>query len=164
MPVASSLLRRAFFAAAGIIAVSGSVRAQQTDAQAAMQIEKIMDAYATALRSNDVEGLVALHAAKGVFIRDDMAAVVGRDALRAAYKQVFATLRVDLKFKIQEIESSGDMAWLRSTSAGRIKVLASGAETNNAFNQLIVFRRENDAWKIRSYLYASSQAGSETPK
>lgn len=164
MPVASTLLRRAFLIAAGVVAVSGSAAAQQTEGQARMQVEKVMEAYATALKSGDVEGLVGLYAANGVFIREDMAAAVGHDALRAAYKQIFATLKVDLSFKTQEIEASGDMAWLRSTSAGRIKILASGVETDNAFNQLIVFRRADGAWKIRNYLYASSQAGSQTPK
>ena len=129
-----------------------------------MEIEKVMEAYATALKSGDVEGLVGLYTANGVFIRDDMAAVVGRDALRAAYKQVFATLKVDLSFEIRESETSGDMAWLRTTSSGRIKVLATGVESKNAFNTMVVFRREGGAWKIRSYLYASSQAEADTPK
>lgn len=129
-----------------------------------MEIEKVMETYATALKSGDVEGLIGLYAPNGVFIRDDMAAVVGRDALRAAYKRVFATLKVDLNFKIQESETSGDLAWLRTTSSGRIKVLATGVESKSAFNTMVVFRRESGAWKIRSYLYASSQAGADTPK
>jgi uncharacterized protein (TIGR02246 family) len=123
-----------------------------------MEIEKVMGAYATALKSGDVESLVGLYTLNGVFIRDDMAAVVGRDALRAAYEQIFATLKVDLSFKILESETSGDMAWLRTTSSGRIKVLATGVESKSAFNTMVLFRRENGAWKIRSYLYASSQA------
>ena len=164
MPVALSVLRRAFLGAMGIIAVSATAGAQQTEGQARMQVEKVMETYAAALNSGDVEALVALYAPNGVFIRDDMAAVVGSDALRAAYKQVFATLKVDLGFKVREIEVSGDMAWLRATSSGLIKVLASGVESKGAFNTMMVFRRENDAWKIRSYLYASSQAGTDTPK
>jgi uncharacterized protein (TIGR02246 family) len=164
MVLASPLLRRAIFTVAGILAVSSGLDAQQTGGQSAMELEKIMDAYATALRSNDVEGLVALYAPNGVFIRDDMAAVVGRDALRAAYTKIFATLKVDLGFKILESEVSGDLAWLRTTSSGRIKVLATGAESKSAFNTMVVFRREDGAWKIRSYIYAASQAGADTPK
>jgi uncharacterized protein (TIGR02246 family) len=164
MAIASPLLRRAFFAVVGILAMNGSVNAQQTRGQSAMELEKIIGAYATALRSNDVDGLVALYAPNGVFIRDGMPAVVGHDALRAAYKQIFATLKVDLGFKVEEAETSGDMAWLRATSSGRLKVLASGVETTNAFNTLFVFRREDGAWKIRSYIYASSQPGAAAPR
>ena len=56
------------------------------------------------------------------------------------------------------------MAWLRSTSAGRIKVLATGVESADSFNQLFVFRRESGAWKIRSYLYASNRPGAGPAK
>ena len=123
-----------------------------------------MDACAAALRANDVEGLVALYTSNGVFMRENMGPAIGTAALRAAYKEVFATLKLDLKFSTQESEISCDMAWLRGVSSGKVKVLATGAETNEAFNLLVVFRKEAGAWKIRSYLYASSQGGPQVSK
>ena len=63
------------------------------------------------LDSSDVEALVGLYSPKGVFMREEMKAVVGHDALRAAYKEVFATLKVNLQFTMQEAEESGDMGW-----------------------------------------------------
>jgi ketosteroid isomerase-like protein len=94
-----------------------------------------------------------------------MPAVVGRDALRASYKNVFATLKVALGFKVQEAEQSGDLGWARALSTGTVKVLATGAESRGSFNQLVVFRREGGAWKIRSYLFASDKAApGEVPK
>lgn len=149
--------RRALLAAVAALSVAGGARAQGTDDPA--RLVAIMDSYAAALRANDVEALVALYGSNGVFMRDNMPAVVGREALQAAYREVFATLKVDLRFTIQEAEISGDMAWLRATSAGRIKVLASGAESAEAFNLVAVFRRDSGAWKIRSYIYASSRPG-----
>lgn len=91
-------------------------------------------------------------------MREDMTVVIGADALRAAYRNVFATLKVDLTFQIQETEVAGDMAWLRSISKGRIKTLATGATADESYNQLVVFRREAGIWKIRCYLYASNKA------
>lgn len=154
----STPLRRDLLAAFAVFSVVGGAQAQGTDDLA--KLVAIMDSYAAALRANDVEALVALYASNGVFMRDNMPAVVGRDALRIAYREVFATLKVDLRFTIQETEVSGDMAWLRATSAGRVKVLASGVESAEAFNMVTVFRRESGAWKIRSYIYASSRPGS----
>ena len=84
---------------------------------------------------------------------------IAREALRAAYREVFATLRVDLAFTIQETEVTGDMAWLRATSSGRIRILATGMESAEAFNLVVIFRREAGAWKIRNYIYASSRPG-----
>lgn len=149
--------RRALFAAAAMFSVVGSARAQGSDDPA--RLVAIMDSYAAGLRANNVEALVALYASNGVFMRDNMPAVVGREALRAAYREVFATLKVDLKFAIQETEVSGDMAWLRATSSGRLKVLATGVESDDAFNLVVIFRREAGAWKIRNYIYATSRPG-----
>lgn len=155
----SAASRRALFAAAAVFSVIGGARAQGQDDPA--RPVAIMESYAAALRANNVEALVALYTADGAFMRDNMPAVVGREALRAAYREVFATLKVDLRFTIQETEVAGDMAWLRATSAGRIKVLASGVESADAFNLVVIFRRESGAWKIRSYIYASSRPGTQ---
>jgi uncharacterized protein (TIGR02246 family) len=148
-----------------LTALAGPAAAQTTGAQATAEFQKILDSYSKALDANDVETLVGLYTPNGVFMREDMPAVVGRDALRAAYKTVFATLKVGLGFKVQEAEQSGDLGWARSVSTGKVKVLASGAETSETYNQLVVFRKEGGAWKIRSYLYASSKAASgQVPK
>ena len=149
--------RRALLVVAAVFSIVGTARAQGSDDPA--RLVAIMDSYAAGLRANNVEALVALYASNGVFMRDNMPAVVGREALRAAYREVFAILKVDLSFTIQETEVSGDMAWLRATSAGRLKVLATGVESDDAFNLVVIFRREAGAWKIRNYIYASSRPG-----
>ncbi|MDI1283695.1 MAG: nuclear transport factor 2 family protein [Reyranella sp.] len=162
--IAASAIAASAIAASAVVATAivGTARAQGSDDPA--RLVGVMNDYAAALRANNVEALVGLYASNGVFMREDMPAVVGRDALRHAYREVFATLKVDLAFTIQETEVAGDMAWLRSTSAGRLKVLATGAESAESFNQLIVFRREAGTWKIRSYLYASNRPGAGPAK
>jgi uncharacterized protein (TIGR02246 family) len=155
--------RRVLLASVAFAAV-GSASAQTTGAGDPAQLVTIMERYAAALRTNNVEALVALYTADGVFMREDLPAVVGRDALRAAYQKVFATLKVDLGFAIQETEVAGDMAWLRSTSKGRIKTLATGVDADESFNSLVVFRRDGATWKICCYLYASNKPGAGTPQ
>jgi uncharacterized protein (TIGR02246 family) len=150
--MSSTVQRRAMLLAAGVAAIAGSAAAD-----AVSDFQKIMDKYAAALGSGDVEALVGLYSPKGVFMREEMKAVVGQDALRAAYKEVFANLKVDLQFTIREAEESGDMAWLRSVSKGTVKLLKTGVETKQGYNQLVVFRKEAGAWKIRAYLYGSNR-------
>lgn len=155
--------RRAFVAAAALAGlVPLGAAAQGADDPA--QLVAIMQRYGDALKAGNVEGLVGLYTANGVFMRQDMPAAVGREALRAAYKEVFAVLKVDVAFSIQETEVAGDMAWLRSTSKGKVRVLSSGVETANSFDELVVFRREPGGWKIRSYMYGSNQPGSQPSK
>ena len=150
--MSSTVHRRAMLLAAGAAAVAGSAAADTVS-----DLQKIMDRYAAALDSGDVEALVGLYSPKGVFMREEMKAVVGQDALRAAYNEVFASLKVDLQFTIREAEESGDMAWLRSVSKGTVEVLKTGVEAKQGYNQLVVFRKEGGAWKIRAYLYGSNR-------
>lgn len=135
--------------------MAGGARAQPSDDPA--QLLALMERYAAGLRWGTVDALVALYTSDGVYSRDDLPAVSGTEALRAAYRQVFATLKVDLTFEIKETEVAGDMAWLRSTSKGRIKTLASGVETTETFNSLVIFRRTAAGWKIRCFMYNASK-------
>ena len=80
-----------------------------------------------------------------------------RSRLQAELKEIFATLKVDLQFTIREAEESGDMAWLRGVSKGTVKILKTGVEAKQGYNQLVVFRKEGGAWKIRAYLYGSNR-------
>jgi ketosteroid isomerase-like protein len=155
--------RRVLLAAAALGAV-GAANAQTSGAGDPYQLVAVMERYAASLNSNNVDVLVTLYTADGVFMRENLPAVAGSDALRAAYRQVFATLKVDLRFAIQETEVAGDMAWLRSLSKGRIKTLATGVEADESFNDLVVFRREGGTWRIRCYLYASNKPGRGTPQ
>ena len=142
------LPRRLLLAASAIAAVAGRT------AQAGAGPAETMQKYAVALQTNNLDALVALFADNGVYVRPDFPAAAGRAALSAAYKEVFATLKVNVRFDIKEVEIEGDMAWLRSESSGKVKVLKTGVETDDRYHQLVVFHRESGAWKIRSYLYA----------
>lgn len=155
-----SFTRHALCLAALFAAFAGAARAQ-----AVPEFQKILETYSAALDASDVETLVGLYSPNGVFMREGMKAVVGQDALRAAYKTVFATLKVRLEFSLQEAGQSGDLGWARALSTGTVKVLSTGAEAHGSFNQLVVFQRAGGAWKIRSYLYASDKtAPGEVPK
>jgi uncharacterized protein (TIGR02246 family) len=145
----NDLSRRLVIAAVGSAAIAPPVGAQASDAPV-----KVMDRYAAALHAKNVDAIVDLFVENGVYIRPDFAPVIGQAALRAAYKEVFETLTVTLAFDIHEVEISGDIAWLRSSSAGTVKVIKTGAETKDHYNQVVVFNRERGAWKIRTYLYA----------
>ena len=61
-----------------------------------------------------------------------------------------------MRFTVHEIEEAGDWAWARTSSAGRTRVLAAGAEVDEGNNELFVFRREGGAWRIHRYLFATN--------
>jgi uncharacterized protein (TIGR02246 family) len=122
-----------------------------------MTIKELIKAYEIALNANDLERILALYGSEPVFMPQHAPALVGRDAVRAGYKQVFETLKLNIRFEVHEIEEAGDWAWARTSSAGRTRILAAGVEVTEGNNELFIFRREGGEWRIHRYLFATNQ-------
>lgn len=146
----ADLSRRTLFAVAGIAAfVPTALRAEPS-----LELGAILDKYAEALKAGNVEAIVRLYTANGSFMAPNTTAAVGPEALRAAYKRIFTLVAVDVEFNVWEAAKYAETGWLRSTSKVHTKTLATGKETTNTFNQLVVFQPESRVWKIRSYIYS----------
>ena len=122
-----------------------------------MTINELIKRYERALNTNDLEKILALYGNEPVFMPQHAPALVGRDAVRAGYEQVFATLKLNIRFEVHEIEETGDSAWARTSSAGRTRILATGAEVTEGNSELFIFRRENGEWRIHRYLFSTNQ-------
>jgi uncharacterized protein (TIGR02246 family) len=120
-------------------------------------VQSVLRSYEAALNSNAVDTILDLYGSDPVFMPQHAPALVGREAVRAGYEQVFATIKLDVRFEIHEVEEAGDYAWARTSSAGRTRILAAGAEVAEGNNELFIFRRENGTWKIHRYLFSTTQ-------
>ena len=140
------------------LAITTSAAGHEVNAGVAtMSIEEVIRAYESALNANDIDTILGLYGADPVFMPQNAPALVGRAAVRAGYEQVFKSLKLNVRFTVHEIEQTGDWAWVRTSSAGRTRVLATGTEGDEGNNELFVFRREGRAWRIHRYLFATSQ-------
>jgi uncharacterized protein (TIGR02246 family) len=126
-------------------------------AQTAREIDTLLKTYETALNGNDIETILGLYGDSPVFMPQHAVALVGRDAVRAGYAHVFNTIRLTVRFDVHEVQEAGQWAWARTSSAGRTRILSSGAEVAEGNNELFVFRREKGAWKIHRYLFSTNQ-------
>jgi len=120
-----------------------------------MTVPNLLKTYETALNANDVETILGLYSREPVFMAQSSPAFVGRDAVRRGYEQVFATIKLNVRFEVHEVQESGDWAWARTTSAGTTHVLGTNTEVTESNNELFVFRREKGDWKIHRYLFAT---------
>ena len=84
-------------------------------------------------------------------------AMVGCAAVRAAYQNVFDTIKLNIAFTTHDIEIHGDTAWARTSSAGRTRIIAAGIEVDEGNNELFVFRQESGVWKIHRYIFCTTQ-------
>jgi len=138
------------------IAATASAGAQ-SDEQAVAAIRDAIHRYETALNANAVDEILALYGREPVFMPQHAPALIGRDAVRAGYQQVFQTIQLNVRFQIHEVQRAGEWAWARTSSAGRTRILAAGTEVAEGNNELFVFRREDGAWKIHRYLFSTDR-------
>lgn len=122
-----------------------------------MSIESTIKAYEVALNGNDIDTVLGLYSSNPVFMPQHAPALVGRDAVRAGYDHVFATIKLDIRFDIHEVEVAGDWAWARTSSAGRTQILAADLTIEEGNNELFLFHREDGAWKIHRYLFSTNR-------
>jgi uncharacterized protein (TIGR02246 family) len=120
------------------------------------EISSLLKAYEKALNASDPEAALALYGSEPIFMAQNAPAFIGRGAVRASYQKIFETIKLDVTFSIHEIVEMGNgLAYGRTTSAGQQEVRATHRRSQEANNELFIFRREDEHWKIHRYLFAS---------
>ena len=130
-----------------------SVQAAGDEEQIKSQIFK----YEKALNKSDVNSVMELYGADPVFMPQGSPAQMGREQVRKAYEGVFKAIQLNIKFSVYEIEVLGSTAWARTSSAGKTKIHATGTMIDEGNNELFVFKKEKDTWKIHRYLFSTNR-------
>jgi uncharacterized protein (TIGR02246 family) len=114
-------------------------------------------AYERALTASDSEAVLALYAPDGVFMPQHSPSSVGSEAVRKAYDAVFGAIRLSVKFETAEIRlMSPQWAFARTNSAGTVTVLATGATSAEANQELFILQKIGDDWKIARYCFSTT--------
>ena len=121
-----------------------------------MNINDVIAQYEKLLNASDTDGILKLYGKDPVFMPQHAPAQVGRDQVRGAYKQVFDTIKLNIKFTVHEIEEFDDLAYARTSSAGKTTIRENNAIVNEGNNELFVFRKEDGDWKIHRYIFSTS--------
>ncbi|MEP7037570.1 MAG: DUF4440 domain-containing protein [Acidobacteriota bacterium] len=121
-----------------------------------MTIEKVLKDYESALNASSTEQVMKLYGENPIFMPQNSTALEGREAIEKGYDQIFNRLRFNVKFTLHEIEEFGEWAYVRTTSAGETKTLANDSKSQEANNEIFIFRMENGGWKFHRYLFATS--------
>jgi uncharacterized protein (TIGR02246 family) len=120
-------------------------------------VAAVLAEYQDALNQSDTEAVMKLYAADGVFMPQNFPSSVGADAVRKAYLAVFEAITLTVKFKVAELlQIAPDWAIARTNSAGTVKVKATGDGGAEANQELFVFQKINDAWKIARYCFSTT--------
>jgi uncharacterized protein (TIGR02246 family) len=119
-------------------------------------LEALLRRYEAALNAGDAAAAVEVYAEDAVFMAQHRAPAEGRAAIRQAYEEIFAAIRLHVAFGIDEIDIAGGTAWARTHSSGETQILAAGAKVPEKNSELFIFRKQPDgAWRIARYLFAT---------
>jgi uncharacterized protein (TIGR02246 family) len=120
-------------------------------------IAAVLASYQDALNRSDTEAVMNLYASDGVFMPQNFPSSVGADAVRSAYVGVFNAITLTVKFKVAEVLQVGaDWAFARTNSAGTVKVHVTGQSSAEANQELFVFQKIGDTWKIARYCFSTT--------
>jgi uncharacterized protein (TIGR02246 family) len=119
-------------------------------------IVNVIKAYEKSLNASDTAAALELYGEDPIFMPQYSSALSGREAVRAGYEHVFNTLKLNVTFTVHEVVEIGDLAYVRTTSAGQTQILAKKVMVKEGNNELFIFRKERGKWKIHRYLFAST--------
>ena len=113
----------------------------------------VIKTYERALNKNDVDSILRLYSDNGVFMPSGKPSAVGQAQVRLAYEQVFKELDLDVAFHIDEVVVSGELAFVRTTSDGKIKLLAKDSIVTNNSRELFIMQKIGGKWRINRYMF-----------
>lgn len=116
-------------------------------------IKTLLKSYEKALNGSNVDKVLQLYAKDGVFMPSGKPTSRGQAQVRTAYQHVFKDIDLDVSFHIKEIEWHGDMAFVRTVSDGKIKIIKSNTTVDNNTRELFVMKRIDSDWKIYRYMF-----------
>jgi uncharacterized protein (TIGR02246 family) len=120
-------------------------------------VAAVLAEYQDALNQSDTDAVMKLYASDGVFMAQTFPSSVGADAVRKAYLAVFEAITLRVEFKVAEVlQIAPDWAIARTNSAGTVKVKATGDGGPEANQELFVFQKINDTWKIARYCFSTT--------
>lgn len=120
-------------------------------------IRTMLQRYARALNDADTATIMQIYAPDGVFMPPNSPSSVGTSAVKAAYENVFAAIRLTVDFAIQELHQvAPDWAFARTNSSGTVLIHATGASSAEANQELFVLQKIHADWKIARYCFSTT--------
>jgi len=135
------------------IANAGDEPVSKTD------IKSVIKAYEKALNGSEVSNVIKNYAEDGVFMPSGKPTSIGRENVIKAYQHVFKALDLNVTFHFDEIVRRGDLAFVRTTSDGKIKLLDKNITIINQSRELFVMKKIDGDWKIYRYMFNETTNG-----
>ena len=116
-------------------------------------IQRLLATYELSLNTSNADLAASCYTADGIFMPTTLPTAAGKD-LRTAYANIFAAIRLNVTFSIDELVITGnDAAYALTRSNGEVTILATGSSNPESNREVFIFRREAVGWKISRYMF-----------
>ena len=120
---------------------------------------KLAEQWAKLWSEKQLDAVVEMYAADGVFLTGQGARVTGREAIRALFKTAFDAINPDLKVHSLRVEQSGKLAYDSGEYLETLTPVGGGAKREGKGNYVMVLRREpNGKWLIVQHIWTDVPA------
>ncbi|MGU3375700.1 YybH family protein [Chryseobacterium sp. M5A1_1a] len=117
-------------------------------------IETVLYAYENALNESSTSHVLPLYTQDGIFMPQGGPTAKGQEQLKEAYDFVFKTLKLNVKFEIDEITVINENYVIaRTTSRGTQMLNADHKTTPEENRELFILQKEDAKWKIARYMF-----------
>lgn len=119
-------------------------------------ITELLHGYGAVLASRSLPGLLSIYTSDGVLMAPGFQPAVGAEALKTSYERIFSTIKLDIKFSIDEIiVMDGGWAFARTTAEGRKFWLQKGTDEFHHNQEIFICQKVDCTWKIARYCFSS---------
>jgi ketosteroid isomerase-like protein len=119
-------------------------------------ITKLLNGYGAVLASRSLPDLLSMYTSDGVLMAPGFEPAVGSEALKASYERIFSTIKLDIRFSIDEIVvMDGDWAFARTTAEGRKYWLQKGTDEFHHNQEIFICQKVEGSWRIARYCFSS---------
>ena len=132
-----------------LVFIKQSLLYADNEQQCRADIQQLLNSYQQALNDSDTNRVMPLYTDDGIFMPSNKPTAVGKAQVRRAYQFVFKELDLNVTFHIDEIERHNDIAFVRTTSDGEIKLLEKNITIKNNSRELFILKHTDNKWKIR---------------
>ena len=123
-------------------------------------IRRLAAAWRRGWLEGDADALVALYADRPVLMPQGRSMMVGKAAIRAAYRAVFREVVIRSRSVLREVRASGDWGYFWSTYTLTARPKAGGPAIRARGKSLFVVHRKADgAWRIARLIDNSDDPG-----
>ncbi|KAF7559746.1 hypothetical protein G7046_g4413 [Stylonectria norvegica] len=120
------------------------------------EITAVLQSYGTALRKQDVKGILELYTEDGVMMPPHFSASVGTQDLRDSYTRIFSTIQLVVSFEFDEIVvMSPEWAFARTTAEGTKTMLSTQESERHSNQELFIMNKARENWKIARYAFST---------